>query len=245
MRSGPLARDNVGPSYFHDLTMRLLADERRARVRLGLLIFAVSTLLVPAAAEPSLMIEPETWQVVESESGPVNYYSVVREGRKSFVRSRYRPPLETVVLGWQAPDASRSRARLLKWSWRARTLPAGGNECAAGKGDSAAVVYATWKRGLRYYTLKYVWTALGKKGAVCDSKRNPFVAQDTVVLRAGPPLDSWQTEEIDLRAEFRKHFEGGDASAAVPDFVGVGIMTDGDQTGSASSADFGTFTLVH
>jgi hypothetical protein len=224
--------------------MRLLADEWRARGRLGLLIAAVCLVFVPAAAEPSLVIKPETWRVVESESGSVNYYSVVREGGIRFVRARYRPPLETVVLGWQTPDASRSRARLLKWSWRARTLPAGGNECVSGKGDSAAVVYATWKRGLRYYTLKYVWAALGKQGTVCGTKRNPFVAQDTVVLRAGAPLDRWQTEEIDLRADFRKHFEGGDASAAVPDFVGVGIMTDGDQTRSESSADFGTFTLV-
>jgi hypothetical protein len=224
--------------------MRLMANEWRARVRLGLLLGAVCLVLEPAAAEPSLTIEPAAWRVVESESGPVNYYSVVREGGVSFVRSRYRPPLKTVVLGWQTPDASRSRARLLKWSWRARTLPAGGNECARGKGDSAAVVYATWKRGLRYYTLKYVWTTLGNKGAVCDSKRNPFVAQDTVVLRVGPSLDVWQTEEIDLRADFRKHFEGGDTSASVPDFVGVGIMTDGDQTRSESSADFGTFTLV-
>ena len=239
-----MARGSVGPSYFHALTMRLLADERRARGRLGLLIAAVCVVFVPAAAEPSLTIGPGTWRVVESESGPVNYYSVVREGGVSFVRSHYRPPLETVVLGWQTPDASRSRARLLKWSWRVRTLPARGNECVPGRGDSAAVVYATWKRGLRYYTLKYVWTTLGKQGTVCDSKRNPFVAQDTVVLRAGPPQGSWQTEEIDLRADFRKHFEGGDASAAVPDFVGVGIMSDGDQTRSESSADFGTFTLV-
>jgi hypothetical protein len=226
------------------MTMRLLANEWRARVRLGLLVAAACVVFAPAAAQTSLTIEPAAWRVVERESGPVNYYSVVREGGKSFVRSRYRPPLKTVVLGWQTPDASRSRARLLKWSWRARTLPVGGNECASGKGDSAAVVYATWKRGLRYYTLKYVWTTLGEKGAVCDSKRNPFVAQDTVVLRAGPPTGSWQSEEIDLRSEFRKHFEGGDASADVPDFVGVGIMTDGDQSRSESSADFGTFTLV-
>jgi hypothetical protein len=223
--------------------MQFRSHERR-RARLGLLTVTVCMVLEPAVAQPSLTIEPSAWRVVESESGPVNYYSIVREGGVGFVRSRYRPPLKTVVLGWQTPDASRSRARVLKWSWRARTLPAGGNECVPGRGDSAAVVYATWKRGLRYYTLKYVWTTLGKQGAVCDSKRNPFVAQDTVVLRAGVPLDSWQTEEIDLRSDFRKHFEGGDASAAVPDFVGVGIMTDGDQTRSASSADFGTFTLV-
>ena len=35
-----------------------------------------------------------------------------------------------------------------------------------------------------------------------------------------------------------------DAAADVPDFVGVGIMSDGDQTQSESSADYGTFAVV-
>lgn len=224
--------------------MRFSFLERRVSARLGLLIVAFGTLLETAFAQKAaLTIEPSAWRVVESRSGPVNYYSVVREDGASFVRSQYRPPLETVVMGWQTPDADRSRARKLKWTWRARALPRGGDECVEGKGDSAAVVYVTWKRGLRYYTLKYVWTTLSKKGAVCDAKRNPFVAQDTVVLRSGP-RDGWQTEEIDLRASFRKHFADDDASADVPDFVGVGIMTDGDQTRSESSADFGRFTLA-
>ena len=39
------------------------------------------------------------------------------------------------------------------------------------------------------------------------------------------------------------HFEGGKADADVPDFVGMGLMSDGDQTKSPSSADFGTFVL--
>jgi hypothetical protein len=224
--------------------MRVSRPELRHRAWLALFGLAFFFGSSPAGAQAKVTIEPSAWRVVESRSGPVNYYSVVREAGTSFVRSQYRPPLKTVVLGWQAPDQSRSRASKLTWSWRARTLPSGGNECAEGKGDSAAVVYATWKRGLRYYTLKYVWTTLSKKGAVCDAKRNPFVAQDTVVLRAGTPRGTWETETIDLRAEFRKHFEEGDAAADVPDFVGVGIMTDGDQTRSESSADFGTFTLV-
>jgi hypothetical protein len=217
-----------------------------SRAFLRCLAFVVGLGLLPASAsaESTHQIEPEAWRVVASESGPVAYYSVFREGELRFVRSQYRHPSKTVVLGWQTPDASRSRAKKLQWTWRARTLPAGGDECVSGKGDSAAVVYATWKRGLRYYTLKYVWTTLTPKGSVCDRKRNPFVAQDTVVLRAGEPVGVWRNEDIDLRAEFRKHFEDGDASASVPDFVGVGIMTDGDQTKSNSSADFGTFTLV-
>jgi hypothetical protein len=190
-----------------------------------------------------LAIDARAWRVVERDSGPVNYYSVVTEGEVSFVRARYRPPLKTVVLGWQAGDTY-ARARTLAWKWRAQKLPAGGDECADGKGDSAAVVYVTWKRGLRYYTLKYVWSAVGKKGSVCDKKRNPFVAQDTVIVESGPPLAEWKTMRIDLPGEFRKHFEGGDARAEVPDFMGVGIMSDGDQTGSESSADYRDFRIA-
>jgi hypothetical protein len=190
------------------------------------------------------VIDAAAWRVVARESGPVNYYSVMSEGPTRFVRARYVPPLKTAVLGWQTPDRDRRRAKGLRWTWRARTLPRDADECRPGKGDSAAVVYVTWKRGLRYYTLKYVWSTTGAKGKVCGKKRNPFVAQDTVVLEAGPPLDVWRTVEIDLASEFRKHFGDGDPAADVPDFVGIGIMSDGDQTQSESSADYGPFSVL-
>jgi hypothetical protein len=197
-----------------------------------------------ASAAGNLTITPSTWRVVQRDSGPVNYYSVMREADVPFIRAEYRPPLKTVVLGWQTPEADRQAIRKLRWTWRARSLPVGGDECQSGKGDSAAVVYVSWRRALRYYTLKYVWSSVGKKGSVCDQKRNPFVAQDTIIVASGGPLDTWRTHEIDLKAEFRKHFEGGDANADVPDFIGVGIMSDGDQTKSVSSADYGVFTVI-
>jgi hypothetical protein len=202
-----------------------------------------TVLAAPPAATRGVVVDARAWRLVESESGPSNYYSVMTEGDSVFLRSRYTAPMKTAVVGWQVPEADRSRARRLSWSWRARVLPKGGDECKDGKGDSAAVVYVTWKRTLRYYTLKYVWSAVGTKGSVCDKKRNPFVAQDTVVLESGEPLHTWKKVDLDLRAEFRRHFADGDEKASVPDFVGVGLMSDGDQTESESSADFGTFTL--
>ena len=51
--------------------------------------------------------------------------------------------------------------------------------------------------------------------------------------------------ELDPDAEFRKHFEGGDPNADVPDLQGLGLMSDGDATQSPSEADFGFFTLVY
>ncbi len=197
----------------------------------------------PCRGARSLAIPTSSFRLIERESGPVNYYRVVSGPEGEFVRSEYRPGYETAVVGHQVAEEQRAGASQLRWTWRARKLPRGGNECAPGKGDSAAVVYVTWKRGMRYYTIKYVWSSVGTPGAVCAKQRNLFMAQDTVILRSGGPLEAWKTEVIDLPAAFRKHFADGDAKASVPDFMGVALMSDGDQTKSESSADFGKFSL--
>jgi hypothetical protein len=216
-------------------------------------LFSLVLSLVLWAAVPSdalagsghdVPLDVKAWRLIERESGPVNYYTVVEDPQMPFLRARYVPPYKTAVFGIQARDADRPHAKGLRWQWRAMTLPNGGDECKDGREDSAADVYATWKRGLRWYTLKYVWSAVGTRGAVCDSKRNPFVAQDTIILETGGPTGAWKTEQIDLRAEFRKHFADGKADADVPDFYGVAVMTDGDQTRSESAADYGGFVLT-
>lgn len=199
----------------------------------------------PPAAEPrEVKIEAEAFQIVSRSSGPVNYYSVVRDPAGDYVRAAYKPPYKTAVVGVAFPEDQRRSVAKLRWKWRVLALPKDGDECADGRGDSAAVVYITWKRGLRWYTLKYVWSAVGEKGKLCDRKRNPFVAQDTVIVESGGPLNEWRGVEIDPDFEFRKHFEGGDPKASVPGLVGLGIMSDGDQTKSPSEADYGGFSYT-
>ena len=197
-----------------------------------------------AQAEGELVIDAKRWKTIPSESGPTNYYTLVNDPAGPFIHGRYVPPMKTTVLGIDIAEADRQRIRKVRWSWRAVTLPVGGDECTSGKTDSAAVVYLTWKSGLRYHALKYVWSGVGQRGRTCDRKRSPFVAQDTVILESGGPLNTWRTEEIDLAAEYRRHFENNDPKADLPDFVGIGLMTDGDQTKSESAADYGTFTLL-
>ena len=214
------------------------------------LAFALPVLLAsglalgdPSPAARVVPLDVHRLRVVQRESGPTNYYVIV-EATDPYVRGKYAPGMETTLLGLQLTDQEKSSANKIRWRWRAETLPAGGSECIEGRGDSAASVYLTWKRGLRWYTLKYVWSTVDKVGSVCRSKRNPFVAQDTVVLESGAPLDAWASEDIDLKAEFRRHFEGNDQNADVPELLGIGIMTDGDQTHSVSAADYGDFALV-
>ena len=208
------------------------------------IILIVAKSKAQAASTGELGLPVDRWRLIEEKSGPVNYYTLFKKSSPPHLRGAYRPGLKTAVLGFQLADEDRERAKKLRWSWRAVTLPQGGDECVDGKGDSAAVIYVTWKRGLRWYTLKYVWSAVGTVGKVCDRKRNPFVAQDTIILRSGGPLNEWKTQEIDLKAEFRKHFEDGDPNADVPDLLGVGLMTDGDQTNSQSVGDYADFVLT-
>lgn len=215
-------------------------------MRIALATALVVLLFSSPAAAHDMVVDPGQWRTIERDSGPDMYYTVVRgDPSGPYLRAHYKPPMQTTVLGWQLPDDARGGARTLRWRWRAETFPVGGNECDGGKGDSAAVVYATWKRGLRWYTIKYVWSSVGPKGSTCDRKRNPFMAQDTVIVESGGATDQWKPVEIDLKSEFRRHFEDGKMDAEVPDFVGIGVMSDGDQTHSDSAADYAGFVVVY
>jgi len=214
-----------------------------SRAALCVLLVAAGTAGEQKRPPTTVPVDVHSFKVLESYSGPVSYYKIVEDPGQPFIRAVYRPPLETVTLGAEVPEQFRQRATRLRWRWRAQVLPKDGNECKEGKGDSAAVVYVSWKRGLKWYSLKYVWSAVGEKGRVCDQKRNLFVVQDTVILESGPPIGEWKQEEIDPGAEFRAHFEGGNPNADVPDLLGIGVMSDGDQTKSISAADYAGFEI--
>lgn len=198
---------------------------------------------VPAGAR-AFPLQASRFTVLARESGPRNYYRTVADPEEPFIRGVYRPGLETVTLFTEVPEELRRGVRRMRWRWRALVLPREGNECEGGsRADSAANVYVTWKRGMRWYSLKFIWSTEAPIGATCAGKRNPLVAQDSVVLRSGGPVGVWREEEIEPDRLFREHFESGDPSAEVPELAGIGIMTDGDQTRSVSAADFTGFVL--
>jgi hypothetical protein len=188
-------------------------------------------------------VDVRAFRVLERDSGSRNYYRVVDEGAGNFIRGVYGPGLETVTLFAPVPDELRRGVRLIRFRWRALVLPKGGNECADYRGDGAANVYITWKRGLRWYSIKLDWSTEASVGRTCNSTRNPFAASDTVVLRSGGPIGVWHEEEIDPDALYRAHFEGGRGDAEVPELQGIGLLTDGDQTHSVSAADYAGFVL--
>jgi hypothetical protein len=194
----------------------------------------------------AVLLDVHQFRPVEGpRSGPAVYYRVVDRPEGPLLRGDYRPGMETVTMGLQVPDNLRSRALRLRWWWRARAFPHRGDECRAGRGDSAASVSLAFKRGMKWYILRYVWSSASPLGAVCDRRRSLLLARHTIVLESGGAPGTARPEVLDVRRAFIDHFAGGDPNADVPDLLGIGVMSDGDQTRSESGAEWAGFELQY
>jgi len=89
-----------------------------------------------------------------------------------------------------------------------------------------------------YATLMYVWCNKREPGSVIPSPRTDRIRK--LVVESGPArLNRWLEYERDIRADYERVF--GEAPGAL---VGVGLMTDSDNTRSVARAWYGTVNLV-
>jgi Protein of unknown function (DUF3047) len=91
---------------------------------------------------------------------------------------------------------------------------------------------------LPYATLMYVWCNQREPGSVVLNPRTDRIRK--LVMESGPRnLDQWLDYERDIRADFERAF--GEAPGAL---LAVGIMTDSDNTASATQAWYGPVQLL-
>jgi hypothetical protein len=206
-----------------------------------------SLILLLAGANPGsatleeIHLDPREFRRVDRDSGGTNYYSTVEEDGVRLLRGQYRPPGDGTTYGLEIPERLHKGVKRVRWRWRARVLPPGANECVPGKGDTAASVFLTFKSGAKWLILKYVWATEGQVGQRCEQTNGWFIARTVFVLEKGP-TDGWRTEEVDPRADFVKAFGGRPED--VPNLMGVGVRTDGDQANAPSEGDYADFTLL-
>jgi hypothetical protein len=229
--------------------MRLLSNLTRSAVSLGSIgrgahMLQGLMLLLQVTATPPMQRELSFRERRAVESSHSNYYELRQDDRGEFLHAEFRPGDDPVKEALALPEADRHGHFDLSWRWRVLALPVGANDCVPDKTDSAASVYVVWRRGLRWYGLKYTWSSVGPLGAICDTRDNPFLRGDAVILETGGPLNVWREERIDIDAEFRRHFANGDPSVEIPDLVAIAVLTNGSNTGSPASADYGSVILA-
>jgi hypothetical protein len=89
-----------------------------------------------------------------------------------------------------------------------------------------------------YATLMYVWCNQREPGSVIVNPRTDRIRK--LVVESGPRrLNQWLEYERDIRADFERAF--GEKPGAL---VGIGIMTDSDNTRSTAQAWYGPLRLV-
>lgn len=89
-----------------------------------------------------------------------------------------------------------------------------------------------------YATLMYVWDARAALETVIPGGRSDRVRK--LVVDSGPVhLNTWRLHERQIAADFRRAF--GEEPGAL---IGVGLMTDSDNTGSRALAWYGAVRLT-
>ena len=125
----------------------------------------------------------------------------------------------------------------LNWSWRIDNRLTGLNEQSKLGDDYAARVYVVVKGGLAFWQTKainYVWAGNTQKDSVWP---NAFAGDHAMMMALrGPetPLNVWQAEKRNVRADFKKLF-GEDITV----IDAVAIMTDTDNSGGQATAAYG------
>lgn len=164
--------------------------------------------------------------------------------RYTLVNERGRRAIKAASQGaasglWKKIAVDPEKHPLLRFSWKVETLPMGADGRKKEGDDYAARVYVVFPGFFPWQTkaLCYVWAARQPVGAAFPSPytENAWI----VVLQSGPAkAGSWQRQEVDFRADFKRLFK-----ESPPRVGAVAVMTDTDNTKSRATAYYGDITL--
>ena len=180
---------------------------------------------------------PSGWRALNTRKAR-GIYRVRMEGGNAYLEAHTRG--EAVQIGKEF-SVDPHQWPYLTWRWRVHRLPVGGDERIRDRNDSAAGVYVVFRRGwpspLRH-TLKYVWSASkGLKGKTLRGLVNPnsfyIVLED-----ATSPRNQWIQETVNVLEDYRRLFHKDP-----PEVLGIGVLTDGDNTQSEAWADYDDFVF--
>jgi len=101
------------------------------------------SLLLSAPASDGTPLDIRSFGVVKQSSGKDDYYAFEYGPEGPYLAARYRPPFDTMVRGIEAPQRYRRSLAGIRWRWRVRAFPKGGDDCNPDVGDAAHMALPT------------------------------------------------------------------------------------------------------
>lgn len=178
---------------------------------------------------------PSNWKA--REQGGRMVYTVQEDAEGSFLHAESRDDSHTIG---HSLSVDLTEYPFLEFSWRALSLPLGGNERERETNDGALGVYVVfegWSMPPR--SIKYVWSTTLPAGTVAES---PYSRKSKiVVLRCGEEnVGQWVDERVNVLEDFKRLF----GESKIPRVRGIGILTDSDNTSSTSAGDYRSFRFA-
>jgi hypothetical protein len=131
------------------------------------------------------------------------------------------------------------RTPILRWRWRAITLPTGGDGRMRERDDQAIGIYVSTGGPLRQKSVAYRWetdTPVGTEGD--SSYAAGIVKAKWFALRNAKEVGSFFVEERNVARDFQRAF------GFVPDDVSIGVTCNSQYTGTTAAAELDWIELV-
>ncbi|MBL7685053.1 MAG: DUF3047 domain-containing protein [Deltaproteobacteria bacterium] len=179
---------------------------------------------------------PSGWATYPFQMGKVKQvYKIEEEAGKKFIRAFDDKDISMPIFVDQVWDLG--QLPILKWKWRAQTLPKGAREDSRDTNDSACGVYVAFGK-TSGIALKYVWSSTLPVGHIWEKEPGKFYV---IVADSGEgKLNQWQEKSINILEDFKKIYK----KEPWKDPTGIGIMTDGNAVHAASGCDYADFRLA-
>jgi hypothetical protein len=181
---------------------------------------------------------PQSW-TAQNWGSPKYDFTVIDNTGKKVLHLRSEDDSSTISR--DIKDKVRlSETPILEWTWKAVTLPKGGNSCKKATDDQALQLFVVWPRfpeAVRSRIIGYVWDTTAPVGTVCKSEKTGTVTY--IVVRSGTAeLGQWVTERRNFRDDFRKVY-----GAEPDDPAAVSISIDSNDTHSVSESFVGAIAF--
>ncbi|MBT3182105.1 MAG: DUF3047 domain-containing protein [Deltaproteobacteria bacterium] len=125
---------------------------------------------------------------------------------------------------------------MLSWSWRATTLPEGGNESNDQMNDSACGLYIVVGK-YSGHAMKYIWSTTLAPGTIVTRKEGKLKMK---VLDTGPDKKgTWVHHKVDIRKDYKELF-GKDLNKNPS---GIALLTDGNAVHKPAGCDYKEFAI--
>ena len=183
---------------------------------------------------------PLAWKAWRGDDGLArNTYKVLEENGNRYLHAA--DDGSSIIIRKELGEWDANEYPVLSWRWRAKTLPEGGDERIGSRNDSSVAVYVVLDQNFIGVpkTLKYVWSTTLPVGTY--HRRDGIGRPHVMVLESGEEkLGRWVEESVDVHADYVRIFGKKPPRNA----VGIGILTDGNATGTDSRGDYDDF-VVH